>query len=312
MLDADGIEVPEIAKKLGVGALTVYKWKRRYRDGGLEGLDDHPRPGQPKKLHDDRERALLARTLHALPDDGIAWSIRRLAREEGVTDYQVRATWERARLDGERIHAAIREGIRVSARAPHVLGLVMASPHHVLVLEGGETGDETAALEGLDLFACVRSLVARRFDPASLYAIGDRASFDPGDARRDTFLVDLARIVEGASRGPVILLATESCALRLAEVHTTFPPDIPLDLRAQPTLDAWLAAVESFLPSLERRWNPYARPSVQRLRVAIEEFARAYAKDAVPIPSFVWDGSSRASYVREIVAMPTAGNRFND
>jgi putative transposase len=36
-----------IAKRMGVTGMTVSKWRKRYRELGLEGLHDELRPGRP-------------------------------------------------------------------------------------------------------------------------------------------------------------------------------------------------------------------------------------------------------------------------
>lgn len=43
------ISAAKIADQLGIVRLTVYKWRSRYREGGLEGLKDRARPGRPLK-----------------------------------------------------------------------------------------------------------------------------------------------------------------------------------------------------------------------------------------------------------------------
>jgi hypothetical protein len=45
LLAADGLANSVIAAPLGICADTARKWRRRYRDSGLDGLADAPRPG---------------------------------------------------------------------------------------------------------------------------------------------------------------------------------------------------------------------------------------------------------------------------
>ena len=40
----------EATESLGVSSPTVFKWRNRYSRQGLTGLNDAPRPGQPRKL----------------------------------------------------------------------------------------------------------------------------------------------------------------------------------------------------------------------------------------------------------------------
>jgi len=50
LLSDEGLTVEEVAERLDCSALTVYKWRRRYCQDGLDGLGDRPRPGRPTKL----------------------------------------------------------------------------------------------------------------------------------------------------------------------------------------------------------------------------------------------------------------------
>lgn len=53
--------VARAAEALGVSRATAYKWLKRYRQGGVEGLEDRTsRPGQcPRRLPDAQERLIL-------------------------------------------------------------------------------------------------------------------------------------------------------------------------------------------------------------------------------------------------------------
>jgi transposase-like protein len=50
LMAAQGTPNCEIARRLGTCEDTARKWRRRYRDKGLDGLADGPRPGRPRKF----------------------------------------------------------------------------------------------------------------------------------------------------------------------------------------------------------------------------------------------------------------------
>src|ERR687897_2209545 len=50
LLAADGHSNVEIAGRVGVSLPTVTSWRARYRESGIGGLDDAPRPGGPRRL----------------------------------------------------------------------------------------------------------------------------------------------------------------------------------------------------------------------------------------------------------------------
>jgi transposase len=47
LLAADGMENAAIAKKLDLPPQLVTKWRKRYYEEGMEGLEDRPRTGRP-------------------------------------------------------------------------------------------------------------------------------------------------------------------------------------------------------------------------------------------------------------------------
>jgi transposase len=50
LLAAAGLPNPAVAARLGVCEDTARKWRRRYRQQGITGLADAPRPGRPRKF----------------------------------------------------------------------------------------------------------------------------------------------------------------------------------------------------------------------------------------------------------------------
>ena len=57
---ADGRSNEAIAAELSITPHTVGKWRRRYLEGGPDGLLDEPRPGAPRRIGDDRIEAVHA------------------------------------------------------------------------------------------------------------------------------------------------------------------------------------------------------------------------------------------------------------
>ncbi len=53
-----------IAKRMGLTGMTVGKWRKRYRELGLEGLRDELRPGRPKHPIEDQPQAALVHGLN--------------------------------------------------------------------------------------------------------------------------------------------------------------------------------------------------------------------------------------------------------
>lgn len=59
----------EIADAVGVTRQTVRKWRDRFVRHRLDGLDDEPRCGAPRKIGDERIEEIVTRTLESKPKD---------------------------------------------------------------------------------------------------------------------------------------------------------------------------------------------------------------------------------------------------
>ena len=64
LASAAGAGTTAVAGQLGVSRPTVIKWRDRFAESGIAGLDDEPRSGRPKTVDD---AAILAATLEPPP-----------------------------------------------------------------------------------------------------------------------------------------------------------------------------------------------------------------------------------------------------
>ncbi len=56
-----------MADRLRVNLVTVDRWRKRFSDDRLEGLNDEPRPGAPRKIPDARVDEVFTKTLEEKP-----------------------------------------------------------------------------------------------------------------------------------------------------------------------------------------------------------------------------------------------------
>ena len=87
-----------IARRLGYTDRVVRKWVRRYNQGGLDGLKDLPRSGQPRHLNAAREEDVRARLdAAAQPQEGVCTlrgeDVRRILNEEFGARYSLSGTY---------------------------------------------------------------------------------------------------------------------------------------------------------------------------------------------------------------------------
>jgi transposase len=73
-----------------VSPQMVCKWRARFVAGGLDGLCDEPRPGQPRRISDEQVEEVIARTLeHPPPSLDTPWSTRSMATATGLNQTAV-------------------------------------------------------------------------------------------------------------------------------------------------------------------------------------------------------------------------------
>src|SRR3954470_21024433 len=64
---ADGGENKAIAEEMKLARGTVLKWRLRFAKLRLQGLQDEPRPGAPRKIADAKVERIIVDTLESKP-----------------------------------------------------------------------------------------------------------------------------------------------------------------------------------------------------------------------------------------------------
>jgi putative transposase len=94
-----GLSMKDVAARLGVSVVSVWKWKKAVAEGGPKALAAKPTPGRPRKLTEAQARRLLkllgkGAKACGYPDD--RWTLKRVSeliqREFGVR-YHTRHVW---------------------------------------------------------------------------------------------------------------------------------------------------------------------------------------------------------------------------
>ncbi|MDP2132972.1 MAG: IS630 family transposase [Sulfuritalea sp.] len=145
LLAADGMQNKAIAQQLGVGRVQVARWRERYAESRLAGIErDLPRGVPPAKVDVAR---LVELTTQTKPEATTHWSTRTMAAELGVSAASVSRHW---RANGLKPH--IVRGFKVSRdpkfveKLEDIVGLYMSPPEHALVL----CCDEKSQVQALD------------------------------------------------------------------------------------------------------------------------------------------------------------------
>src|ERR1700678_1463284 len=93
LLLANGALGREVEQKLRTTHQTVYFWRKRFQEGGIDALFDEPRPGAPRKIGDEQVERLIVETLEHQPAGATHWSTRLMAKKLGFNQTAISRIW---------------------------------------------------------------------------------------------------------------------------------------------------------------------------------------------------------------------------
>ena len=147
LLAADGLYNVEIAKRVGMSDWMVGRWRKRFLEQGLEGLQDEPRPGGPREIGDTAIVALIRKTLKSKPQGATHWSCRSMAEATGLSKSTVQRVWKAFGLQPHRQkHFKISTDPYFVEKVRDIVGLYLNPPDKALVL----CVDEKSQIQALD------------------------------------------------------------------------------------------------------------------------------------------------------------------
>ena len=131
--------VDQVARELGVNVSTVYKWRDRFRQYGMDGLEDSHRSGRPVLYGKETGDKILAK-LEETPPDGLArWDGPTLAKALNIP---AGAVWRFTRknniqLDRQRSWCVSHDP-DFEGKAADVIGLCLNPPEDAIVFSVDE------------------------------------------------------------------------------------------------------------------------------------------------------------------------------
>jgi transposase len=90
---ADGLDNKSVAAREGVTQQTVGKWRARFVELRLDGLDDDPRPGRPPSITIDQIEDVVVATLESTPANATHWSRAKMAERSGLSASTIGRIW---------------------------------------------------------------------------------------------------------------------------------------------------------------------------------------------------------------------------
>ncbi len=144
---ADGMSYREIERELGASAPTVSKWKRRFEQRGMEGLQAQHQGSKPRRATPGVQARVIRRAQQKPSDGSTHWSCRKLSEELGLSKSTVQRILAQAKLQPHRLDRYMASNDpEFEAKAADIIGLYVNPPQHAAVF----CVDEKTAIQALD------------------------------------------------------------------------------------------------------------------------------------------------------------------
>ena len=144
----EGHTYDSVRSELKVGREAIAKWKKRFIQKGLKGLQDAPRSGKPA-IYTEADRARVIQKACSKPEGGYSnWSQRRIAKEFGMSQSTVQQILKSHELKPHKVEYWCGKSTdpEFEEKMLNVVGLYMNPPENALVL----SVDEKTQIQALD------------------------------------------------------------------------------------------------------------------------------------------------------------------
>ena len=148
LMAAQGQQDKTIAEVLGMDPRQASRWRRRFIEQRLAGIEkDLPRGGRKASKRGRMAPLIIERTTQSKPSEATHWSVRTLAEELGIDKSMVHRVWQ---ASGLKPHLArtfkVSRDKKFADKVIDVVGLYLNPPQHALVL----CADEKTSVQALD------------------------------------------------------------------------------------------------------------------------------------------------------------------
>jgi transposase len=294
---ADGAGTSGAARLLGVSRPTVIKWRDRFAEQGIAGLDDGQRSGRPKVVDDS---AIIAATLEPPPVKlGVThWSSRLLGRQLGLGDATVARAWRKYHVKPWRQETfKFSTDPELEAKVRDVVGLYLNPPGKAIVL----CVDEKSQIQALNRTAPILPLRVglpekathdyKRNGTTTLFAALEVATGKVTDAcyerhGKAEFLDFLKKVAKTYPRRQLHVVLDNYHTHKHDDINAWLAKNPRITLHFTPTSGSWLNLVEVFFGIITRQAiRRGSFDSVRQLTTAIRTFIQAWNDRCHP---FTW------------------------
>lgn len=301
---AKGESNTAVAERVGVSIPTVRRWRGRFAERRLDGLLDEPRPGQPRKVTDEKVEEVIVKTLESEPPDGgTHWSTRQMAAATGLSQTAISRIWRAFSLQPHRTeHWKLSKDPLFVEKVRDIVGLYLDPPERALVL----CVDEKSQIQALERSAPTLPVLPgsperathdyKRNGTSSLFAAlelaGGKVIGSLHDRHRAIeFKKFLIKIDEETPAELDLHLVLDNYATHKTPAIKRWLARHPrFHLHFTPTGASWLNLVERWFAELtSRKLRRGSHRSVAELNADIEEWVERWNEDPEP---YVWTKSA--------------------
>ena len=315
---AKGHSYRQIVLTLRTTAPTISRWKQRFEQAGMEGLEARHK-GSPPRVADAALQARIARQTQRKPTDGSThWSCRKMATALGLSKSTVQRVWTQLRLKPHRLERYMASNDpQFEEKAADIIGLYLRPPQHAAVF----CVDEKTAIQALDRLDPVLPLSPGRAErhgfeyyrhgTLSLYAAldvktGQVQGMTAGRHTSKEFVAFLEGLVSRSRWAKEIHVVLDNLsAHKTKDVERFLGAHPQVRFHFTPTYSSWLNQVERWFAKIQRdviRRGVFT--SIADLGNKLRRYIRAYSKSAKP---FRWTYTDPR---RRIVANKIAGTAY--
>ena len=302
LLAAAGRQNKDIATELGIGRVQVARWRERYAQSRLAGIErDLPRGAPPAKVDAAR---LVELTTQSQPAAATHWSTRTMAAVLGVSAATVSRHWRKHGLKPHRVETfKVSRDPQFVEKLEDIVGLYLNPPEHALVL----CCDEKSQVQALDRTqpglplkkgrAATMTHDYKRHGTTTLFAAlnvldGQVIAQCQPRHRHSEWLKFLRQIDRATPKDKTLHLIADNYATHKHPTVQKWLAKHPrFHMHFTPTSASWLNMVERFFRDLTtERLRRGVFTSVPELQQAIDAYIAHHNVNPTP---FIWTKSAR-------------------
>ena len=148
LLAAAGKQDLEIAAEIGISNQKAARWRKRFLELGLAGLEkDAPGRGRTPTITDVKVQEVIRKTTQEKPANATHWSTRTMAEAAGLSEKSVRRIWHKHGLKPHLSRSfKVSNDPEFAQKLETIVGLYLNPPEHAIVL----CADEKSQIQALD------------------------------------------------------------------------------------------------------------------------------------------------------------------